>query len=182
MKRARDILEENPNIQRSVSLVELNPEPSGLALVNPRKVSKKTHIEMMELESHLTNANSHVASNARNKLEIIGRQMKNLQELMTDVIRETNLNHELNGAACNFVKKPGNVYHLYERPSGQKYFGMLSPEEWINTPHKFLGSYRLEADYSWTPAGDEETRHEGINFLREIVMNPKMKSIMDVTS
>ena len=34
----------------------------------------------------------------------------------------------LHHAACNLVKKPGQVYYLYERESGQKYFSLLSPE------------------------------------------------------
>lgn len=54
--------------------------------------------------------------------------MRNLQNLMANVISESKLNNELHNAACNFVKKPGQVYHLYERPSGQKYFSMLSPQ------------------------------------------------------
>lgn len=53
--------------------------------------------------------------------------MKNLYVLMSEVVNERNLHSELNNTACNFVKKPGKVYHLYEKPSGQKYFGMLSP-------------------------------------------------------
>lgn len=52
---------------------------------------------------------------------------------MNEVVHETKLHNELNNVACNFVKKPGQVYHLYERPSGQKYFGMLSPEVRLNT-------------------------------------------------
>jgi hypothetical protein len=47
---------------------------------------------------------------------------------MTEVFEETKLSVELHKVACNFVKKPGHIYHLYQRPSGQKYFGMLSPE------------------------------------------------------
>ncbi|KAG5877887.1 hypothetical protein JTB14_023991 [Gonioctena quinquepunctata] len=184
MKRSSDLEDghgvDNGKIDaQQVVLVERNFEPGGVALVNPRKVSKKTHVELMELEEQLANADTFVKANATNKLEIIGRQMKNLHELMNDVINETRMNQELNHVACNFVKKPGHVYHLYERPSGQKYFSMLSPEEWITVPHNFLGSYRLEADQSWTPTGEEETRFEGMSFLKEIMMNPRMKALMD---
>lgn len=55
-------------------------------------------------------------------------QAKNLHDLMLDVISEAKLSKLLNNAACNFIKHPGHVYHLYERPSGQKYLSMLSPE------------------------------------------------------
>ena len=41
---------------------------------------------------------------------------------------EAKRDNELHHAACNVVKKPGKIYYLYERPSGQKYFSMLSPE------------------------------------------------------
>ncbi|VEN64746.1 unnamed protein product [Callosobruchus maculatus] len=163
-----------------VAMVERNPEPSGVALVNPIRVSKKGYTDLMELDDGLAQADTFARANAKNKLEVIGRQMKNLQELMNDVINETKLNSELNSAACNFVKKPGHIYHLYQRPSGQKYFGMLSPEEWTNAPHTHLGSYRLEADYSWTPAGSEETRFEGLNFLKDVMTNPRMKAIMSM--
>lgn len=75
---------------------------------------------------------------------------------------------------------PGNIYHLYERESGQHYLSMLSPEvrrNWFSSApdqrlnfeyisgfcllrmqewgpsltHKYQGSYRLEMDQSWTP-------------------------------
>lgn len=35
---------------------------------------------------------------------------------------------ELHHAACNVVKKPGNMYYLYMRESGQRYFSILSPK------------------------------------------------------
>jgi hypothetical protein len=41
--------------------------------------------------------------------------MKNLQELMTEVFEETKLSVELHKVACNFVKKPGHIYHLLVR-------------------------------------------------------------------
>lgn len=54
--------------------------------------------------------------------------MKFLHESLQATIRQTERSQLLHKAACNFVKKPGHVYHLYSRPSGQKYFSMLSPE------------------------------------------------------
>ncbi|KAJ8920855.1 hypothetical protein NQ315_015647 [Exocentrus adspersus] len=132
-----------------VVLVERDAEPGGIALVNPLRASKKTHVELMELEENVHNGETYIHANAKNKLDIIGKQMKSLQVLMNDVINETRLHSELNNAACNFVRKPGN--------------------EWVNVPHNFLGSFRLEVDMSWTPAGQEETRYEGINFLKDIM-------------
>ena len=36
--------------------------------------------------------------------------------------------------------------------NGERYFSMLSPEDWRGAPpHRFEGSYALEADMRWTP-------------------------------
>ena len=60
----------------------------------------------------------------------------------------------LHRARCNFQKRVGHTYHLYERPDGSSYFSMLHPDDWNGrAPHPFVGSFRLEPDMSWTPAG-----------------------------
>ncbi|GJQ72667.1 hypothetical protein Trydic_g1329 [Trypoxylus dichotomus] len=95
-------------------------------------------------------ADSFIHANACNKLQVIAEQVRFLQGQAEKILLETKRNKDLHHIACNFVKVPGNIYHLYQRPSGQKYFGMLSPREW-QTPHEYLGSFRLEQDESWTP-------------------------------
>ena len=45
-------------------------------------------------------------------------------QVLEDAKRDADLHH----AACNIVKKPGTMYYLYERESGQKYLSILSPE------------------------------------------------------
>ncbi|XP_019878008.2 uncharacterized protein C1orf50 homolog [Aethina tumida] len=181
MKRSfsNEINEENQN--NKVVLVERNVEPNGIPLVNALRVSKHTYEETMQLSDAHNSAESFIQANALNKLDVIGKQMRNLQSLMANVISESKLNNELHNAACNFVKKPGQVYHLYERPSGQKYFSMLSPQEWVNTPHLFIGSFRLEADQSWTKAGEENNKYEGINFLTNVLKIPQIQALMDTS-
>lgn len=76
--------------------------------------------------------------------------MRFLQKQAQSVLLEAQRNADMHHVACNFVKVPGNIYHLYLRESGQRFFSMLSPDEW-NSPHTHLGSYRLEYDHSWTP-------------------------------
>ena len=62
---------------------------------------------------------------------------------------------------CAFKRRPGLRYHLYERGNGTLYFSMLSPEDWgAAAPHAFRGTYRLEADMSWTPDEDVAARDE----------------------
>lgn len=48
-------------------------------------------------------------------------------QVLEDAKRDADLHH----AACNVVKTPGNVYHLYVRDSGQRYFSILSPKVYI---------------------------------------------------
>lgn len=44
--------------------------------------------------------------------------------MLEDAKRDADLHH----AACNVVKKPGNMYYLYVRESGQRYFSIVSPK------------------------------------------------------
>ena len=44
------------------------------------------------------------------------------------VLEETKRDAELHHAACNFKKRPGQMYYLYRRQNGTTYFSMLSPK------------------------------------------------------
>ena len=67
------------------------------------------------------------------------------------------------------MKKPGTMYYLYERDSGQAYLSILSPQEWGSScPHHFLGAYRLEYDQSWTPITEVDKRDEELALLDKI--------------
>ena len=92
------------------------------------------------------------------------------QDILETAKRDTQLHH----AACNFNKVPGTTYHLYERSDGTAYFSMLSPSDWGNScPHKFLGSYRLEYDHSWTPSDQVDSRNKDIEAIdKAIVAHP----------
>ncbi|XP_032405339.1 uncharacterized protein C1orf50 homolog [Xiphophorus hellerii] len=69
-----------------------------------------------------------VKANACNKLTVIADQIRYLQEQAKKVLEEAKRDADLHHAACNIVKKPGNMYYLYQRPSGQKYFSIISPK------------------------------------------------------
>ena len=89
------------------------------------------------------NADERTRSVAGSKLSVIAEQIQFLQAQAMTIMKEAKLNADLNHAACNMVKKPGTLYHLYERDTGQKYLSILSPAEWGKScPHTFLGSYR----------------------------------------
>ena len=76
----------------------------------------------------LPQADSFVHANVSNKLQVIAEQVRFLQEQARKVLKEAKDNADLHHIACNLVKKPGNLYHLYRRPSGQRYFSLLSPQ------------------------------------------------------
>ena len=86
-------------------------------------------------------ADERTRSVAGSKLSVIAEQIQFLQQQAAKILEETRLNAELNHAACNMVKKPGTVYHLYQRETGQKYWlndtnePFLS-EEWGVGPHR----------------------------------------------
>jgi len=98
-------------------------------------------------------ADQMVHTQVSGKLKVIADQIKALQAEAQDILDSAQQDMELHKAKCNFKRQPGKVYHLYQKEDGTLYFSMLSPEDRANQPpHAFQGSYRLEPDYSWTPA------------------------------
>ncbi len=88
------------------------------------------------------------------KLQVIADQMQSLQHAARLVLDRAREEQALHQAQCAFRRIPGKTYHLYRMSAGGCYFSMLSPADWRGSPpHVFVGSYRLEADWSWTPAG-----------------------------
>lgn len=107
-----------------------------------------------------------IKANACNKLTVIADQIRYLQEQARKVrprsksihthmqaykqnkscihkclfqaLEEAKRDADLHHAACNIVKKPGTIYYLYERPSGQKYFSIISPQVSIAMTAKTL--------------------------------------------
>jgi predicted HD phosphohydrolase len=105
-----------------------------------------------ELAEEIGRAESMLSARTSAKLRVIADQIKSLQAEARKVLDEARDEHALTHAECAFKRLPGKVYHLYQRPDGRRYFSMLSPEDWRGEPpHPYLASYRLEADYSWTP-------------------------------
>lgn len=106
------------------------------------------------------------------KLRVIADQMKALQREARKVLAEAREEQALTQAQCAFKRIPGKTYHLYRKPDGQTFFSMLSPADWGGRPpQEHLGSYRLEADYSWTSgdrAWDPDETGELVNQLLRI--------------
>lgn len=86
------------------------------------------------------------------------------------ILEKAKLEKELHQAACNLMKKPGQVYYYYKRKSGQNYLTIMSPSDWgQNCPHEFLGAYRLEYDNSWVPLKDVQEVDERKCLIQKVM-------------
>lgn len=85
------------------------------------------------------------------KLKVIQQQILHLQEEAQNILDAAEEDMRLHSAVCRFIKRPGHTYHLYKRHSAESdcYFSLISPEEWGNPPHEYVGSYKLLHDMSW---------------------------------
>merc|ERR1711879_430430 len=131
-------------------------------LVSTKKVTNVDHSHIMHLAEQISNSNSHVKAATTNKLQSIAEQIKRLQQEAVQCLENAKRDKQLHEAGCNLVKKPGTIYHLYEKVISQgsstteavtqAYFSIMSPEDWgQDMPHTFLGSYRLGYDLQFTP-------------------------------
>jgi len=167
---------EAPRDVSTVSLVEANSNPLGVQLVNTQRTNKSGDAnDLVALAIQVQKADECTRSVAGSKLGVIAEQIKFLQAQALRVMQEAKLNADLNHAACNMVKKPGNIYHLYQRDSGQKYLSIISPEEWGSAcPHVYISSHRLEYDMSWTPIDKLNKRDDEEAMVSKILRAGKM--------
>ncbi|XP_049770012.1 uncharacterized protein C1orf50 homolog isoform X2 [Schistocerca cancellata] len=128
MKRRNIAMDADAFISSKVSLVERNPQPMGLQLVNPTAVGRTDRASLIELAQEIEMADEFVQSTAGAQLRLIAEQVSVLRRQAERVLSEAAQSHRLHHAACNFRKAPGSVYHLYRRPSGQEYLSMLAPQ------------------------------------------------------
>jgi alkylation response protein AidB-like acyl-CoA dehydrogenase len=88
------------------------------------------------------------------KLRVIADQIRSLQAEAQKILQEARDKRALTRAQCGFQRIPGHTDHLYRKADESTLFSMLAPDDWGGQPpYDFLGSYRLEGDYSWSPAG-----------------------------
>lgn len=89
---------------------------------------------------------------AHARLLSIQKQILHLQQEAQQIIETAEEDVRLHTASCAFSKKAGQIYHLYHRGPGpdDNYFSLLSPDEWGVSPHPYIGSYKLENDFSWS--------------------------------
>ncbi|XP_044093925.1 uncharacterized protein C1orf50 homolog isoform X1 [Neovison vison] len=166
---------ENQRVQpatgRGGALVERTATPGGLALVSPYHTHRVGDpLDLVALAEQVQKADEFIRANATNKLTVIAEQIQHLQEQARKILEDAHRDADLHHVACNIVKKPGNIYYLYKRDSGQQYFSIISPKEWgTGCPHDFLGAYKLQHDLSWTPYEDIEKHDAKINTVNKLL-------------
>jgi len=134
--------------QKETGLPDQNNPPEHSS---PYPVSRLAPpINLIDLAREIAQADQMISSKVDAQLEIIARQIRNLQEEARRVLESAKRDKDLHRAQCAFSKRAGRVYHLYRKGDGSLYFSMLSPAEWRTPPHLFCGSFRLETDFSWT--------------------------------
>jgi len=181
-------------------------EELGVQLVDSERSGRKSQYDLVELAMQIQKAEEFTKSSACSKLQVIAEQVKFLHDQARKILEDAKQGENLHHLACNFKKIPGNVYYLYQRPSGQKYFSIISPEviiivfknvflllkytfrlinmcvcvycqEWGSScPHTFLASYRLETDMSWTQASKIEQKDRELHVINQILSGTKSLS------
>ncbi|KAM4613854.1 uncharacterized protein C1orf50 homolog [Polymixia lowei] len=153
-------LPSQPDKTTTVTLVESTSAPNGLELVSSYQTNRVGDpMNLVALAAQVQRGDDFIKANACNRLTVIADQIRYLQEQARKVLEDAKKDADLHHAACNIVKKPGNMYYLYQRPSGQKYFSIISPKEWgPSCPHTFIGAYKLQHDMSWTPLAEVEKK------------------------
>lgn len=111
-------------------------------------------MELVDMAREIAAADNMLTTVSHARLSVIAEQIRALQAQARAVLEQTRRDQMLHRAACHFKRLPGRVYHLYMRADEALYFSMLSPQEWGQPPDRFVGSFRLENDMSWTPQDD----------------------------
>lgn len=134
--------------------------PSASALLPYGASRLAPSFDLVDTAREIALADERLATAAQGKLEILARQIRALQDEARTILARTRRDAELHRVPCRFEKVPGGVYHLYrQHADGALAFSLLGPDEWLRPrPQDFVGSFRLEADRSFTPLEDAERR------------------------
>ena len=142
-------------------------------ILNSYRATRRECGDLENLIVALKDSNEHVKNIALNKLDVIGEQIKFLQNQAKEILEEAARNSELHKIPCNFVKVPGTIYHLYQRPqNGEKIWSMISPQEFgTSCKNRYLGSYRMEQDKSFTSVDSLDEFAEKREFAESLIQS-----------
>jgi hypothetical protein len=80
------------------------------------------------------------------KINLLKELLNSITKIGQEEILNINASIELWKLPCGFIRKAGDVIHLYERSDGTKFWSIIGPQEWENDLSS-LGSYRILYDY-----------------------------------
>jgi hypothetical protein len=108
--------------------------------------------DLVNAAEEIQKADAMVATMTGGKLSVLAEQMRAIRAQAARILERARRDADLHRARCNFEKKAGAVYHLYRRnDDGELWFSLMGPTEWSRPqPQAFEGTYRLEADMSYT--------------------------------
>ncbi len=118
--------------------------PYGLSRLAPQT-------DLAEVAKEIAEADQLIATVTSSKLDLIATQIRRLQDDAREILAAARRDLDLHRAACNFSRRIGQIYHLYEKQDGTLAWSMLSPDDWGTPKDDYRGSYRLEPDRTWTP-------------------------------
>jgi hypothetical protein len=138
---------------RSPTVRDAGDKHRGEQRTSPYPMSRLAPVhDLVDVAKQISAADAMLGAVASAELSLIAEQIRALQERARTVLEAANENLGIHQARCSFQKRPGHIYHLYERGDGQRWLSMIDPSEWGDTSadRVFRGSYRLELDQSFT--------------------------------
>lgn len=150
------------------------PNHEGAASSSPYGQSRLAPaIELVDVAKEIAQANALIGAATADKLGLIAEQIRALQEQARDILEKARRDTVLHAAECRFQKVPGQTYHLYRKGEGEGaryYFSLLSPADWKGKPpDPFEGTYRVEADLSFTSVEEMEKRDARLVTARRLL-------------
>ena len=136
------------------------PRVEGPEHASPYPVSRLAPVvDLVDTARQIQRADSMLAAVVDDKLRLIADQIQALQKEAHKILEKARHDALLHRAVCRFERRAGHTYHLYRGRFDKLYLSILSPDDWHGKPpDAFEGSYRLEADQSWTDEKDIPTR------------------------
>lgn len=126
---------------------------TGEQRTSPYPMSRLAPVhDLVDVARQIAEADTMLGAVASAELSQIAEQMRALKERARVVLEAASESLAIHRARCSFQKKPGHVYHLYERADGDRWLSMIAPSEWgaDSADRLFRGSFRLELDQSFT--------------------------------
>lgn len=131
----------------------------GAPRTSPYPMSRLAPVhDLVDAARQIAEADTILGAVASAELSQIAEQMRALKERARVVLEAAGESLAIHRARCAFQKRPGHVYHLYERADGERWLSMIGPDEWPrpDADRVFRGSYRLELDQTFTRVDDRE--------------------------